>query len=211
MIGDVASTLAGYAVIIPAFLFAVSFHEFAHALMATLLGDDTAKRLGRLTLNPLKHIDPMGLLFLLIFRIGWARPVPFNRENFIKPKLYSVLTGLAGPFSNFLLALVCMYGIAYLPFSMMYAGIARSLKQILEISVWINVMLGTFNLLPIPPLDGSHLLYALIPDKYQHVYYLIQRYAFFLILFLVFMPTTRALLFQAIMFMKSSLAQLVIT
>ena len=96
--------VAQAAIMLPAFLIALTFHEFCHALMATYLGDPTARRAGRLTLNPVAHVDPFGLLFLVLFRIGWAKPVPFDQRNFKYPKLYSILTALAGPASNLFLA-----------------------------------------------------------------------------------------------------------
>jgi len=110
-----AEALAQIAILAPVFLLAVSFHEFAHALVANILGDNTAKKAGRLTLNPLKHIDLLGVLFLLVFRVGWARPVPFNPLNFKRPRLFSVLTAVAGPASNFLLAYLFLYGVKYFP------------------------------------------------------------------------------------------------
>ena len=96
--------LAGIAIIFPSFLIALSFHEFAHAFVANLCGDDTAKQQGRLTLNPLAHLDWMGTIFLLLFRIGWARPVPIQMNKFKRPRLYFVLTAFAGPAANFILA-----------------------------------------------------------------------------------------------------------
>ena len=104
MSGQFIHSLAFFLQLIPAFLIVLSVHECAHAFTALLLGDDTAKKMGRLTLNPLAHIDPMGLLFLIIFRIGWAKPVRFDQRNFKHPRLYSVLTAFAGPVSNFVLA-----------------------------------------------------------------------------------------------------------
>lgn len=174
--------LVASAIAIVAFLFAITFHEFCHALCAYFLGDDTAKRLGRLTLNPLAHIDPLGLLCMIFFRIGWAKPVPFDPSHFSHPKLYSVLVGLAGPFSNFFLAVLCLYGIHYFPSE-------THLDAFLQISVWVNVMLGLFNLIPLPPLDGSHLLYALIPDSWHAAYVTFQKFSFIALLLLIMVPS----------------------
>ena len=181
--------LAQVALITPAFLIAVSFHEFSHALVATLLGDNTPKMTGRLTLNPFKHIDITGLVFLLIFRIGWAKPVLFNPNNFKRPKLYSILVGLAGPFCNFVLVIFFLYVIEYLP--SMSLEMNNVLTGMLNFTVYVNAMLGVFNLLPIPPLDGSHMLYALLPNRYKHFYFDFSRYSIFLLLFLFYIPATR--------------------
>ena len=161
--------LASVAVIFPSFLIALSFHEFAHALVAYLLGDDTAKKQGRLTLNPLAHLDPMGTLFLLIFRIGWAKPVPFNMHNFKRPKLYSILTAFAGPVANFILAYVLFWCMKLFPIFNFTPNIFKSLNQLFGTAAHINVMLGVFNLLPIPPLDGSHLIHAFLYDKFPNL------------------------------------------
>src|SRR5579862_6695784 len=110
MVSNTSHFLASIAIMLPAFLLSLSFHEFSHALAATLFGDNTPKKQGRLTLNPLAHVDPLGLLCLLLFRIGWAKPVIFDQHNFKYPKLYSVLTALAGPCSNFVLAIIMFYG-----------------------------------------------------------------------------------------------------
>ncbi|MFH1644223.1 MAG: site-2 protease family protein [bacterium] len=181
---------AQMAMIIPAFLLALSFHEFAHALTATILGDDTAKKSGRLTLNPFAHVDPMGLLFLLIFRVGWAKPVPFNYNNFKRPKLYSILTGLAGPVANFILAIVCFILIRFFPEHFFPMALTKSFIQILEATAYINVMLGVFNLLPIPPLDGSHVITALFSARYPQFVFWLYQYSMIILIFLLFFPVT---------------------
>ncbi len=112
---EILGYLAQMAMVIPAFLISVSFHECCHALMAWLLGDNTARDQGRLTLNPLAHLDLLGLAFLVIFGIGWANPVPFDQRNFKYPRLFSVMTALAGPLANFFLAIVAFLIIKYLP------------------------------------------------------------------------------------------------
>ena len=190
--------LASVVKIFPAFLIALSFHECAHAFVAYLLGDDTAKRQGRMTLNPFAHLDLLGTLFLLIFRIGWAKPVPFNMQNFKHPRFYSILTGLAGPAANFIVAMVAFYLMKFLPIFALSKTVLASLMQVLEATAYINVMLGTFNLLPIPPLDGSHVITALLYKKYPQVLAWIYRYSLFILLFIFFMPTTRMLLIQLI-------------
>jgi len=201
--------LASVAMILPAFLIALSFHEYAHALTATLLGDDTAKRSGRLTLNPLAHVDFLGILFLLFFRVGWAKPVPFNHNNFKYPKLFSIFTGLAGPIANFLLALFCFAFIKFFPEQLFPLPLAKSFLQILEATAYINVMLGVFNLLPIPPLDGSHVITALFSGRYPRLILWLYQYSLFILIFLIFFPVTREWLFRLIILMYIFLRSLV--
>jgi len=141
------------------------FHEFSHGWMAYQLGDPTAKNQGRLTLNPLKHIDPMGTvilpLFLLFFAgafIGWAKPVPYNPHNLKDQKWGSSKVALAGPGANFLIAILVAVIIRFVP-------ISQSLFMALSWIIYINIFLALFNLIPIPPLDGSKLLMDLFPQK----------------------------------------------
>lgn len=189
MIGSAwMETFARIAIILPAFLVAVSFHEFCHAFVAYLLGDDTAKRHGRLTINPLAHIDPLGLLFLLIFRIGWANPVPIDQRNFSYPRLFAIVTALAGPLSNFLIALLSFICIKYLPATLLSTGITITIVQVCTAMASINIMLGVFNLLPIPPLDGSHIMTALLIKPFPKLVSWIYRYSLFILLALFMIP-----------------------
>ena len=187
---------SGIIVTIIAFLMSITFHEFSHALTAYALGDDTAKKAGRLTLNPLSHIDPLGLLMIVLIRIGWAKPVPFDARNFKYPRLYSILVGLAGPASNFILALVCIF-LLKIPWDATISYQAFVL-EFLKASIWINVMLGVFNLLPIPPLDGSHFLEAIIPEQYKMTYYRLLPFSFILLIVLLYIPAFNRALFAAI-------------
>jgi Zn-dependent protease len=193
-----------------AFLLAVTIHEFAHALTAYFLGDRTARDAGRLTLNPLAHIDPMGLLFIILFRFGWAKPVPMNQENFRYPKLYAIIAALAGPFSNFVIALALLYLAAYLPLDVLSSGVAQFLSQFFALAVWINVMLGVFNLIPIPPLDGGHIINALIPRSWYPTYYRLQPFAIIIIFMLILIPAINHALFNTIMATIAFLKTLVI-
>lgn len=210
MNASLSKTLADAAIMLPAFLAALSFHEFFHALAATLLGDSTPKRLGRLTLNPVAHIDWMGLLFLFFFRIGWAKPVIFDNRNFKHPRLYSVITAFAGPLANFILALVALYILKYLPFFGLSDTAMLTAHQIAQAIAYVNIMLGVFNLLPIPPLDGSHVLMVFLVDKYPHIIGWFYRYSIFILLFLFLMPQTRMIFIYLIMFAESILQSLVI-
>ena len=147
-----------------AILIGLTVHELAHSYAALLLGDDTPKRLGRLTLNPIKHIDPIGFVLLLIAGFGWAKPVSINRQNLKHPRMDDTLIALAGPLSNFLLAillvLILKVVILVVPFNSV--DVFESVVSVFISFLAINIALAVFNLLPIPPLDGSHLISNLL-------------------------------------------------
>lgn len=176
--GNISGRLAELLLSVPAVLWAITFHEFCHGYAAKKLGDSTAEMLGRLTLNPLRHLDPVGTLMLLIFRIGWARPVPINPGNFRQPRRDTVIVSLAGAAGNILTAFVCARLVRYVPVLFQSYGA----QKFILIMIYVNIGLAAFNLLPIPPLDGSRILYALLPYKYMHVYYWLERYGMFIIL-----------------------------
>lgn len=188
MYADWTTYLAQIIPMLFSFLLVLSVHEAAHAGMAYLLGDDTAKRAGRLTLNPFAHVDFLGLLCLMVFRIGWAKPVIFDHRNFKHPRLYSVLSAYAGPIANFLLALLAFVGLKFLPMAAFPVGVAVTFDHLLTIIAQVSVMLGVFNMLPIPPLDGSHLLMVLLIDRYPNVFIWLYRYSFFILLGLLLVP-----------------------
>jgi Zn-dependent protease len=173
-----------------AFLMALTFHEFCHALAATLLGDPTAKRLGRLTLNPLAHIDPLGMLLLILVGFGWAKPVPFDARYFTHPRLYSILVACAGPLANFVLAFLCLVILNHLP--------AGMISNFLQISAWINVMLGVFNILPFPPLDGSHFISANLPSSLVEPYRRAEPFFLIALVLLLLVPAFNSALLNAI-------------
>ena len=170
--------------IIPSLL-CITLHELAHGYTAYRLGDDTAKRAGRLTLNPLKHLDPIGLLMMLVFHFGWAKPVPVNMRNFKNPKQGMAITALAGPLCNLLITLVflVLYGLLYKPLS--GSDFGGRLLGMISLTAYMSLGLCLFNLLPVPPLDGSKVLFSLLPDsayvKLMHV----ERYGSLLLLLLV--------------------------
>ncbi len=203
---NIGSTL----ITVGAFLASISFHEFCHAFVAFLLGDDTAKKAGRLTLNPLAHIDPLGLLMIFLVRIGWAKPVPIDPRNFRHPRLDSIIVGLAGPASNMLLALVCLYLMHHLPWNLMTTTLRTLLSDFLQISVWINVMLGLFNLIPLPPLDGSHFIQALLPKSLESAYYRFQPFSIIILIILLTIPPIKVAFFEAIVHTISWLNSLVL-
>ena len=170
--------------VIPALL-CITIHEMSHGLMALRLGDDTAKMQGRLTLNPLKHIDPFGLVMMILFRFGWAKPVPVNMYRFREPKRGMAITALAGPVSNLILAALALflYGLLFLP--LQGTAILEPVSQLLQITAFLSLNLAIFNLIPIPPLDGSKVLFALIPDRSYMQLMRYERYGMLLLLLIV--------------------------
>ncbi len=148
---------------LPGTLAAICIHEMSHGLMSFALGDPTPKREGRISLNPLRHLDPMGVICLVVLHFGWAKPVRIAPQYYKNRKLGIILVSLAGPVSNFILAFVSLilYGLAIVRLGDSKAG--YFLQVILWYSAVINVGLGTFNLIPIPPLDGSHVAEELFP------------------------------------------------
>jgi len=170
---------------IPALLIALTFHELAHGWVAYRLGDPTAKNQGRLTLNPLAHLDPVGTIAMILVRFGWAKPVPVNPFNFRGDRHRGMfLVGLAGPVANFLLAFLFLYVFAafqplralpYVPF-------------ILYETFIINIFLGVFNLLPIPPLDGSRILTYFLPPQARQAFIQWEQYGPLILMLLIFLP-----------------------
>ena len=170
--------------LIPA-LVCITLHELSHGYTAYLLGDDTAKSRGRLTLNPIKHMDVMGLLMMLVFHVGWAKPVPVNMYKFKNPKRGMALTALAGPMSNIVIAVVFMFvsGLLYIP--LYSSGVGYFFLGMLQLTAYISVGLGLFNLIPIPPLDGSKVLFSLMSDDKYYKLMRYERYGGILMLILV--------------------------
>ncbi len=150
----------------PILIFALSLHEFAHGWMANRLGDDTAAQMGRLTLNPMAHLDPLGAIALLFIGFGWAKPVPVDIRYLSNPKKDMLWISLAGPASNFFLAL-CSGLLLRILWEMGLLSGSSNLTSVLVTSLQINLVLGLFNFLPIPPLDGSRILAGLLPDQHR--------------------------------------------
>lgn len=173
-------------------LLAVTLHEVAHGYVADRFGDPTARLLGRLTLNPLKHLDPIGTLALIVFKFGWARPVPVNSRNLRNPKKDMIWVALAGPVTNLCLAVLSAF-LMRLFLLMQNSTTVGELSNIIEpltlmaaFSLYINVILGLFNLIPIPPLDGGRILSAILPDKFTDLFNRLEYFGFIIILFVIF-------------------------
>lgn len=162
LIGDPQAFLQQALYSLPAILIALSFHEWAHAYAAFRLGDPTARNLGRMTVNPLHHIDPIGFVMLLLVRFGWAKPVPINPRNFRNPRRDDTIVSLAGVSVNFLLAFISML---FIYIFVVLGGTNAAIANILYYFCTINLGLMVFNLVPIPPLDGSHVLENLLIRK----------------------------------------------
>ena len=170
--------------LIPALL-CIMIHEICHGAAAYALGDRTAATQGRLSLNPLHHVDWFGLLMLAVFHFGWARPVSVDMRNFKHPKRDMAITALAGPASNFLLAALAMLLMGFF-FRDLYDSAAGSfLIRLLQYLALLSISLGLFNLIPIPPLDGSKVLFSFLPDRAYARLMVLERYGMFLLLALV--------------------------
>lgn len=175
---------------------ALPIHEFAHAFTAVQLGDNTPKLQGRYTLNPLVHIDPMGALLILLTGFGWAKPVLWNPRNVdIEPRVASILVAIAGPLSNLAMAALALgVGIYLLPDRL------AAYNSTIDFFIYINVLLFVFNMLPVPPLDGSHILFALLPNSAYQLRGVLGQYGIlFLFAIIFFVPAIIQVPTQAIL------------
>lgn len=166
---------------------AMCFHEYAHGWMSYKLGDPSPKYDGRLSLNPLHHIDPIGALFLLFFNFGWAKPVQVNPRYYKNPKKGMALVALAGPVANFILALVCLI-VTNVIVKLTGGSVSFTvylIYQFFMLSAMVNVGLGVFNLIPLPPLDGSKVLAMFLPSKYYFKYMQFEQWGFILLFLLL--------------------------
>ncbi|MBU1248407.1 MAG: site-2 protease family protein [Proteobacteria bacterium] len=171
------------------FLYGVIFHELAHGWVALKLGDPTARLAGRLTLNPIKHLDPLGTVMFFLVHIGWAKPVPVNPGYFKNPSQGMIWVSLAGPIANFLQAAV--YALIYhliigqrVPNISILPTVVYLLRDVALFGVFVNLILGFFNLIPIPPMDGSNILAGLLPARLARPYMSLARYGMVLVILL---------------------------
>ncbi len=199
-------------ILAPPLLLALTLHEYAHGYVAYRLGDPTAYNAGRLTLNPLSHLDPIGTIAFFFIKFGWAKPVPVNPYYFKNPRKDMLWVALAGPVTNLLLAVFSalflkgLLGTAtVIPYSPLLEAILIPLYNMLVASVWINLVLCIFNFLPIPPLDGGRILTGLLPESLARTYASFERYGFIVILILAFTGVLGTVIFPLIRFANNLL------
>ncbi len=190
---EISQKLISFILFLPMFFISITIHEFAHAYSASKLGDDTAKREGRLTFNPIKHADIIGTIIMPLASfasgfalIGWAKPVPINRKNFKNKLRDDAIVSFAGPLSNFILAIIFFIGFLIV-FDMNFQY-QQYLVNIFWYGVFFNIFLFAFNLLPVPPLDGSHILFDLFPNKVTASLLNLGLYGSIILLVLIYSP-----------------------
>ncbi len=172
--------------VIPA-LICITLHELSHGYVAYRLGDNTAKNMGRLTLNPIKHIDILGLVMMIAFNFGWAKPVPVDMRNFKHPKRDMAITALAGPVSNVIITCVVLfiYGMIYAPCTLSGSQFAIELRNMVYITAYLSLALAVFNIIPVPPLDGSKVLFSLMSDRSYMKLMHYERYGMIILIVLI--------------------------
>ena len=177
---------------LPGLIIAMVIHEYAHAQVAVWLGDFTPRLMGRLTLNPKAHIDPIGMLMLFLVHFGWAKPVMINTRNFKNPKRDDILVSLAGPMANFVTAFLAL--VALLVFDRMGGDMTTGVYMVFRLIIEYNIGFGIFNLIPLPPLDGSHVLMQLLPRDMAYKLAGLERYSFLILIVLLMTPVLSMIL-----------------
>ena len=186
MLEDFGGFLMNMIAGLPGIIIAMVIHEYAHARVAVALGDFTPRMMGRLTLSPMAHLDPIGLLMLLVAHFGWAKPVQINPYNFENPRRDDILVSLAGPAANLLTAFVTLLVIVFMikfDFPM-----TDGMHLVLNLIMIININFAIFNMLPIPPLDGSHVLKQLLPYEIAQQYEALERYSMLFLIIILMTP-----------------------
>ena len=178
-------SLTGLIAGLPGLVIALVIHEYAHAKAADVMGDFTPRMTGRLTLNPMAHIDPIGLIMLLVVRFGWAKPVMINARNFRNWRQGELLVALAGPVANLLVAFISLLAMAVLFKLGMFS---EGVRLVLSMMVLFNINFAIFNMLPLPPLDGSKVLMVLLPGRLAYKLMSLERYSFIILIFLMMTP-----------------------
>ncbi len=177
---------------LPGLLIAMVIHEYAHAQVAVWLGDFTPRLMGRLTLNPKAHVDPIGMLMLFLVHFGWAKPVMINPRNFKNPKRDDILVSLAGPAANFITAFLAL--LVLLLYSRMGGDMTAGVYLVFQMIIEYNIGFGIFNLIPLPPLDGSHVLMQLLPRDMAYKLAGLERYSFLILIVLLMTPVLSMIL-----------------
>ena len=178
-------SLTGLIAGLPGLIIALVIHEYAHAKAADVMGDFTPRMTGRLTLNPMAHLDPIGLIMLLVVRFGWAKPVMINARNFRNWRQGELLVALAGPVANLLVAFISLLAMAVLFKLGMFS---EGVRLVLSMMVLFNINFAIFNMLPLPPLDGSKVLMVLLPGRLAYKLMSLERYSFIILIFLMMTP-----------------------
>lgn len=178
-------SLTGLIAGLPGLVIALVIHEYAHAKAADVMGDFTPRMTGRLTLNPMAHIDPIGLIMLLVVRFGWAKPVMINARNFRNWRQGELLVAVAGPVANLMVAFISLLAMAVLFKLGMFS---EGVRLVLSMMVLFNINFAIFNMLPLPPLDGSKILMVLLPGRLAYKLISLERYSFIILIFLMMTP-----------------------
>ncbi len=178
-------SLTGLIAGLPGLVIALVIHEYAHAKAADVMGDFTPRMTGRLTLNPMAHIDPIGLIMLLVVRFGWAKPVMINARNFRNWRQGELLVAVAGPVANLIVAFISLLAMAVLFKLGMFS---EGVRLVLSMMVLFNINFAIFNMLPLPPLDGSKVLMVLLPGRLAYKLMSLERYSFIIFIFLMMTP-----------------------